>query len=422
MQIISKMKLTKYDIAIVLILIFGQIGKAQGGLDQYMTIGAENNPGLKAKFSEYMAALEKVPQVGALPDPTLAFGYFIQPIETRVGPQKAKLSASQMFPWFGTLNSKQEVACELAKTKYEAFQEAKSKLFYEIKSTWYNLYFTRKAIMVMRDNIEIINTFKNLALIKIESGKTSAVDELRVEMEVLDLENQLLQLIDNLSVQKVTFNNLLHEDVNTEIDIPNDLKVKPMTAAKEAILDSIKLNNHQVLQLEFREASYMYQQKVAKKMGKPSFSVGVDYIITGKSSNSMLAPGEVGQDAFVFPKIGITIPLYRKKYTSLVKEVVFMQDAVENKKLDKVNVLETIYERAFADYTDAQRQIELHKKQRDIAKKALRILESEYATEGRNFEEILRMERQVLRHSLELEKSKSDLNASTAFIHYLMGK
>ena len=34
-------------------------------------------------------------------------------------------------------------------------------------------------------------------------------------------------------------------------------------------------------------------------------------------------------------------------------------------------------------------------------------------------EEILRMERQVLMHNLELEKSRTDLNASIAFINYL---
>ena len=93
-----------------------------------------------------------------------------------------------------------------------------------------------------------------------------------------------------------------------------------------------------------------------------------------------------------------------------------------NKKVDKLNILENIYERVNTDYLDAERRIELHIKQLELAKKALRILESEYATDGKNFEEILRMERQVLMHNLELEKSRSDLNASIAFINYLMGK
>ena len=101
-------------------------------LDRYLIIAAENNPGLESRFNEYLAALEVSPQVKALPDPQLAFGYFIQPVETRVGPQEFRISASQMFPWFGTLKSKENVAIQTAKAKYEAFEEAKSKLFNEI--------------------------------------------------------------------------------------------------------------------------------------------------------------------------------------------------------------------------------------------------------------------------------------------------
>lgn len=395
---------------------------AQNEIDGYLVAGAKSNPGLKAKFNEYLAALEKVPQVGALPDPTIAFGYFIQPVETRVGAQQAKISASQMFPWFGTLNSRENVAIEMAKAKYEEFEEAKSKLFYDIKSTWYNLYFTNKAIAIARDNVEILHTFRKLALVKIESGKASAVDELRVEMEILELENQLLQLLDKFQTQKVAFNHFINVSVTDDIYIPDLLESTELNFDRAAILDSIKQNNHQVLNLEFQEASYEYQQVVSKKMGKPNFTIGMDYTFIGKSSNTMLAPGESGKDAIVFPMVGISIPLYRKKYTSMVKEAVFMQEAAQNKKENKINVLESIYEKANADYKDAKRRIELHTKLLELAQKSMRILESDYATGGKQFEEILRMERKVLMHNLELEKSRADLNASIAFIHYLIGR
>ncbi|MDA3893934.1 MAG: TolC family protein [Salinivirgaceae bacterium] len=395
---------------------------AQQQLDSYLVTGAKNNPGLKAKFNEYLAALEKVPQVGALPDPTIAFGYFIQPVETRVGAQQAKISVAQMFPWFGTLNAKEDVVTEMAKAKYELFEEAKSKLFYDIKSTWYNLYFTSRALAITRDNVQILNTFRKLALVKIESGKASAVDELRVEMEILELENQLLQLLDKLQTQKIAFNNFINVEASDEIFIPEILETSDLSIDREALLDSIRLNNHQVLNLEFQEASYEYQQVAAKKMGNPNFTIGMDYTFIAESSNTMLAPGESGRDAIMFPKVGLSIPLYRKKYTSMVKEAVFMQEATLNKKVDKINVLESIYEKANADYKDAKRRIDLHNKQLELAKKSLRILESEYATDSKNFVEILRMERKALMHNLELEKSRTDMSASVAFIHYLMGK
>lgn len=395
---------------------------AQETIDTHLQTAAENNPGLKAKFSEYMAALEKVPQAGALPDPTVAFGYFIQPVETRLGPQQARISISQMFPWFGTLGARQDVATQAAEAKYEAFEEAKSRLYYDVKSTWYNLYFTNRAISITRENIDILNTFRKLALIKLESGETSAVDELRVEMEILELENQLSLLIDKLNTQKTTFNNLLNNTQPQELSLPDQLDEEILDLSRESILDSIRSNNHQVLQLEFQQASYEYQQLLAKKEGAPGINLGLDYIFIGDSDNDMVPAGESGRDAIIFPMVGIKVPLYRNKYTSMVKEAAFMQEAVQNQRVDKVNILESVFERASTDFKDAERRIDLHEKQLELAKKALRILESEYATDGKNFEEILRMERQVLMHSLELEKSRSDLNASIAFINYLMGR
>jgi len=118
----------------ILLAITGTL-PAQEILDRYLQTAANENPALKAKFNEYMASLEQDSQVGTLPDPQLAFGYFISPVETRNGPQQAKISLTQMFPWFGTLNTKTDVASDMAKAKYEAFEDAKSNLFFEVKST-----------------------------------------------------------------------------------------------------------------------------------------------------------------------------------------------------------------------------------------------------------------------------------------------
>ncbi|MEN8230854.1 MAG: TolC family protein, partial [Bacteroidota bacterium] len=77
------MKKYKYIIGFFLFLM-PLIISAQEELEQYLVIAAENNPGLKAKFNKYMAALEVAPQVNSLPDPQAAFAYFIRPVETRV--------------------------------------------------------------------------------------------------------------------------------------------------------------------------------------------------------------------------------------------------------------------------------------------------------------------------------------------------
>ena len=400
----------------VLLLLTSSLVSAQEELNMYLQTAAEKNPGLKAKFNEYMAALEVAPQVKALPDPQVAFAYFIQPVETRVGPQNFKFSASQMFPWFGTLKAKENAAIQLAKAKYEAFEDSRSVLFNDVKSSYYNLYFNNKAISISIENIDILNVFRKLAYIKVEAGLVSAVDEYRIEMEIGDLENQLAFLRDKQYVLKVMFNNYLNVNKDNPVLLPELLLTSNLNFSKQAALDSIRINNHQLLSIDFQAEALRFKQEVASRSGKPGFSLGMEYTVVGRGVNNL-----TGADALMFPKVGITIPLYRNKYKAMVREVLYLETATKNKKLDKINVLETLFENGWKEYQDADRRIYLYVSQLDLAKKSLNLLETEYATGNSNFEEILRMERKVLKYNLELEKARADKPAAISFITYLMG-
>ncbi len=53
----------------------------------YLELAAKNNPTVLQKFYEYQAALQKIPQVGSLPDPELTIGVFLKPMELITGNQ-----------------------------------------------------------------------------------------------------------------------------------------------------------------------------------------------------------------------------------------------------------------------------------------------------------------------------------------------
>jgi outer membrane protein TolC len=410
------MKKIKLITAVFLVLT-ASVLTAQDDLNGYLKTAAENNPGLKARFNEYMAALEVVPQAKALPDPQLTFGYFIQPVETRVGPMRLKISASQMFPWIGTLKAKENLAVQAAKAKYEVFEEAKSKLFNEIKSVYFNTYFVHKAIEITKENMDILRTFGKLANIKFESGLVSAVDEYRIEIEIGELENHLASLKDQQVLLEVMFNNLLNRGSENQVKVPDVLWDDDFPLTKQAALDSIKLSNHQLLSLDFQQAALQFREEVASKMGKPSFMIGIDYTVVGKGENNMM-----GKDAFMFPHVSITVPLYRTKYKAMVQEVAYLAAAKESEKADRINKLETLFEKGWKEYLDAVRRVDLFAAQLTLARKSARILETDYATGNKNFEEVLRMERKVLKFNLELEKARADKQAAMSFLNYLMGK
>ncbi len=407
----------KFIFILSILLVCGKVS-AQQTLDEYLKTAAQNNPLLKAKFNQYLAAMEKVPQVGSLPDPQVTFGYFISTPETRVGAQQWSVALMQKFPWFGLLKTQKDAATLFAKAKYEEFEQAKSNLFFEVKNTYYNHYFVSKAIAITQENLQILETIKRLSIIKIEAGKTTMADELRIEMEINELQNQLDLLNDKKHDLQVAFQNLL--DTAVVLHTPDSIWIDEFSGNYNTLLDSIYANNNQIQSIQMRMEAFVKQQSVAKKKGLPSFAVGVGY--TNVAPRSDYAGNDNGKDILMFPSFTVSIPLYRKKYSAMLKEAELNAQAQSDLSNNVKNKLHTVFEKTTTEYEDAERRIILYQKQRILAKKALDILIVSYSTDTKDFDEVLRMERLLLKYELEEEKAKIDKNIAVAFSYYLLGK
>lgn len=401
---------------LLILLLSATILQAQDVLSSYLQLASDNNPALRASFNEYAATLEKIPQVGSLPDPQVTFGYFIVPVETKTGPQRAKLSITQMFPWFGSLKAKENIWVSVAKAKYEVFWEKRAMLFFDVRTAYYDLYFVSRSIDITRETLALLKKLKRLALIKIEAGKASGVDALRIEMEINELENSLVFLNERLHALEVKFGNMLNSKLNGRVILPGTLWEDDVRYTRNSIIDSITLNNHMLRRLEHTRQKLAYDELFSRKQGAPNLLLGVDYSAIENTASGYNA----GRDAFMV-KIGFSIPLYRKKYSSKIKETRILQQVVENKKTDKVNSLLADFEMVYSRYVDASRRIMLYKKQWSIAERAMKLLENEYSVNGKNFEEVLRMERKTFEYALLLERARTDKQKAIARIYYLMG-
>ena len=413
-------KIIKVALVSILLLSVPQVNHAQEVLDNYLKIAAENNPRLKSLFRYYLAALEKMPQVRALPDPQVAFGVFVSPVETRVGPQQATISVSQMFPWFGQLKAQERVEAQVAQARFQSFEDAKNRLFFDVKTTYNNLYVLQAAIEINRENIRLLETFRELANVKFESGKGSLVDVLRIEMETRELENQIDFLEDSLIPLNTRFEELLNTKLDGPVIYPDTLWEDDVVLGKAAIYDSIITQNPSLKRFDHEILSLENQVEVARKLGMPSFSVGLNYINVSERKDVEIPDN--GKDALMLPLVGIRIPLYRNKYKAMVKEKQIHQESVQFAKEDTANKLLTELDKGYRDYLDADRRLPLYLNLVEIARQSLDIMVAEYTSAGIEFEEILRMGRQLLKYELELETARADQNTSVAFIDYLMAK
>lgn len=145
-------------------------GEQTDSLSLYLEQAARNNPQVQSDFMLYKAALERVPQAGALPDPELEIGFYFKPMETLMGEQVADFTLMQMFPWFGTQKAARSEAQEMARMAYEKFRDSRNNLWYEVKAQWYKLSNLNEQYKNTQANILLLQQLEQLALRKFSSS------------------------------------------------------------------------------------------------------------------------------------------------------------------------------------------------------------------------------------------------------------
>lgn len=371
-------------------------------LDELLIIAVENNLELKALENEYFAALERAPQVKQIPDPEAGIGVFPLPVETRLGAQIVRLSASQMFPWFGTLDSKSDLEIAKAQTLYERIAASVLNLSYEVKKAYYRLYEIQESQTIIQRNITIFESLERLALTNVESGKASAADALRVQLKMEELKQEL-EILETSKTDPITeINQLLNRPLETPVTVAENFSFAIIPFDKDTLAANIEAN-HPMLRM------FELQQEVSKKAitlnhlnGKPSFGVGVDYIFVNPRSDA--EPSGNGRDILQLKAI-VKIPLYRQKYAAKEREENFKIAALENVKEDALTKFTATIEKAYADYETAQLRAKLYEKQIRITNAAINILETDYSTKGNNFDELLRLEKELIDYDLKMLKA-----------------
>lgn len=367
-------------------------------IDSLLSHAYNHNPELKALQLEYEAALQKGPQVSQLPDPSIGMGVPVLRPETRLGGQVLSISASQMFPWFGTLKAKEDVVITMAKSKYEKITAVRLDLIFQIKNAYYNLYLIQKKQDILKKHIRIFEALEKVAIAKVESGKSIASDALAIQIKLEDIRNQ----ISVLQHQKKTFNAQIIEATNGSIQdtilITDSLStLTPPTLDIEAYRQKIRSYHPLMKQLDWQIEASNKELKLNELSVKPSLGVGLDYSMVNARSDAF--PAHNGRDILI-PKIMVGIPLQRGKYMAKKEEERLMQEAMELQKDQLTNKMISLIQSYQSEYQSALLLNELSKKQLSLSQSATEILLGEYSSKGTRFDELMRIQNDRINYEL----------------------
>lgn len=465
-------------VIIFIFALFQHYSEAQSGdsLAHYLKSAAENNTGLKSEFLKYSASLEKINQTGSLPDPQMELGYYLKPMELVSGNQIADIKLMQMFPWFGALKAAKDEASKMAISNFENFIGYRNELFFNIKSNYYKLFQTKKEVEITEKNLKILKTIEQLVLIKyqVNSGNSPVnsggsmntgsdsqttgtssmsgmgassqsgtnnssestgsssmqssgssmsgeqnqmVNLFRVQMEINSLENNLALLKDKLKSDEVSFNRFLNRSPETSVYVEDSLYGEILPLNINSLIDSIA-NNPMVKMYLADSAAYNARMKMIKKMSFPMIGIGVNYSVISKSHHST---SEMNGQDMIMPMLTVTLPIYRKKYNSMQREAEFLRDASTYASVNVKNEIQVSFQQTIQNFNDAGRRMSLYSKQSDLAEKSLNLLIVAFSVNGSGFEDILRMEQQLLDYQFKKIEAVADKNTSIAQLLFLTG-
>jgi outer membrane protein TolC len=476
------MKIQAYKKILFLLLALGSwvIGNSQEKTDSlfnYLKIAAKNNPTVLQRYAEYQAALQKVPQVGSLPDPEVSLGVFLSPMELVGGNQVADIRLMQMFPWFGVLKNAKDEMSLMAKAKYELFRDAKLQVFFDVQRTWYELHKVKQNIRISEKNIELLQTIERLAVVRFKavpsgnsattsnrisslspfsnsssgssgmnsmggnsgniagsgsnqaaapmsgspmgssSGGSGLSDVYRIQIEIGELQNNVQLLKSQVITITALFNSYLNRPPVTAVSLPDTLIAENYQPSFKAISDSILKNNPMLGMLQFEQQSLEARRQMVSKMSYPMVGLGLNYSLINKSEMSTSPMN--GKD-MIMPMVTVTLPIYRKKYKAMQTEADYLKSANSQNYKATANSLQTEYYQAMQLYQDAQRRVNLYADQYQLASKSLDIMFKSFASSGSSLTDILRVRQQSLDYEYQQMEAIADYNTSIAWLKRLM--
>src|SRR6056300_48205 len=207
------------NIKIIGCLLFVSIFAKAQELQSYIQEAERNSPEIRAYNLRYNIAEEKVNESDWIPNTEFSAGYFVSEPETRTGAQRARFSATQMLPWFGTITARENYSSALADADYVDIVITKRKLALSVSQLFYRLSAITATKKVLDKSIQLLITYEKLALTSIEVGKASVVDVLKLQIRQNELQQQNEVLTEAYLGEQAAFNKLLNRNIKTEVNI-----------------------------------------------------------------------------------------------------------------------------------------------------------------------------------------------------------
>lgn len=377
---------------------------ASSGLSNYLAYALLNQPKVEAAYFDWLASVERITVQRSLPDPQLTFQLDIQDVVTSLMP-----GLMLNFPGMGKLRAAGELAAASSKGGFFAFKAASLESAYDVKRTYYRLYFLDQKIQVNRENLALLEDLEKLARTQNEVGKATLQDVLRAQIEQSRLKNDIVNLEDSREPLLAQFKAALGlRPDDPAPPVPSNFESTPLNVPADKMLEAALAENMLLKSMSADVHAAEAAIRLAYKARMPDTSIGL--MADAKMSPTLYRPWGT-----------VSIPLWRDKLAAQVAEAQANKRAGEARlSAGQISLAVEIAQRAFV-FREATRNLELL--QNELLPKqqqSLDLARSAYLGGQVDFLNLTDVEQTLLRFKLDQVEAQTQRELSLAELSLIM--
>lgn len=327
-----------------------------GTLDSYVAYAMRNSPELEALFERWRAGVSRISQARRLPDPVISYAYYIRNVETRVGPQRHRLSLKQSFPWPTRLSAGADAASARAQALQRRFDARAIAIQAAVEDKYWSLWGIQTVRKVHEEHLAILKGLSESAGALLMTGQIELADQQQIDLTAARTEDLLLALDEQGAELRARLRGIIGAPQSMPVTVVSSPAAYDVVINEQQLIESVR--NHPSI-YAFEEMAKASEAAANQERASrfPTFSLGVDWIETGETS--MQDVQDSGKDA-VLVGVGISVPLWQRNYQESVEAHKSESRAYQADGRAAVDRAVAEFFAVLADLRDAKRRMDLY--------------------------------------------------------------
>ena len=306
-----------------------------GSLKGYTTYAYERSPALRASFETWRAATHRPDQARRMPEPTVSYTAFVRAVETRVGPQRHRLSASQRFPWPTTLRAGGEAATLEAVAAQRRFESHALVIAAEVAEAYWALWRIEGELEVHQGEIEVLQSLSEQVQGRVAVGASELSDLAQIDLQLSRARDRHASLERHKRAAGAMLVRVVGAPDQTATPVSRQEPEADPVGETAGTLAVSAADHPDVKAFTSMSDAARQRERQARAQRAPSFALGVDWILTGETSATP-APADNGKDA-VAVSLSLQVPLWTRAYRAAQSEASAEAAAHRSRAIDARN-------------------------------------------------------------------------------------